>query len=193
MKRTALLLLCTMTLFCTRSVFSQANKDSMMKAWAAYMTPSDVHKMIASSDGVWNTSMTMWMDPNGKPVTSTGTCTNKMVMGGRYQESTFAGNFMGMPMEGKGTLAYDNAKKVFQSTWIDNMGTGIMFTTGTWDDPTKTINFSGMMTDPMTGKDVKMRETFKIVDDKNQLMTMYTVPEGGTEYKSMEIKFAKKS
>ncbi|MBA4166666.1 MAG: DUF1579 family protein, partial [Chitinophagaceae bacterium] len=64
---------------------------------------------------------------------------------------------------------------------------------GTWDDATKTINFTGAMVDPMSGKDLNMRETFKIIDDKNQLMTMYVTPQGASEYKSMEIKFAKKS
>jgi hypothetical protein len=51
-------------------------------------------------------------------------------MGNRYQQSTFAGDFMGQPVEGMGTLAYDNAKKQFESTWTDNMGCGIVKTTG---------------------------------------------------------------
>jgi hypothetical protein len=193
MKRSTPLLISLLLLFsCLQSLQAQPSQDSMMKVWTAYMTPSDVHKMIAKSDGDWNTAISLWMDPNGKPMTSTGTCTNKMIMGGRYQESTFAGNFMNMPMEGKGTLAYDNAKKMFQSTWIDNLGTGIMNLTGTWDDATKTMNLSGTQTDPMSGKDMKVRETFKIVDDNHQVMEMYMSPQGMNEFKSMEIKFTKK-
>ena len=192
MKRFTLLLLNLLLFTCSKSLFAQNDQDAMMKAWTAYMTPSDVHKMIAKADGDWNTSLTMWMDPKGKPVTSTGTCTNKMVMGGRYQESTFSGNFMNMPMEGKGTLGYDNTKKIFQSTWIDNFGTGIMVVSGTWDDATKTMNLSGVQTDPMSGKDIKVRETFKIIDDKNQEMDMYMSPDGTNEFKSMHIKFTRK-
>jgi hypothetical protein len=114
-----------------------------------------------------------------------------MVLGGRYQESVFKGNFMNMPMEGKGTLAYDNAKKSFQSTWIDNIGTGIMVLDGTWDDAAKAINFKGSMVDPISGKDMKIREVYKIIDDTNHLMEMY-VDDGTNEFKTMEIKFAKK-
>ena len=33
-------------------------------------------------------------------------------MGGRYQQSTFKGDFGGMPFEGTSTTGYDNAKKV---------------------------------------------------------------------------------
>jgi hypothetical protein len=35
-----------------------------------------------------------------------------------------------MPFEGISTLGYDNAKKTFFSTWIDNMGTGMMVMEG---------------------------------------------------------------
>jgi hypothetical protein len=52
------------------------------------------------------------------------TCTNTMILGGRYQQSMIKGNMMGMPFEGMGLLGYDNAQKLFYSTWVDNMGTG---------------------------------------------------------------------
>ncbi len=132
------------------------------------------------------------MEPGAQPITSKGSSTNKMILGGRYQESRYKGDFMNQPMEGIGTLAYDNAKKEFQSTWIDNMGTGIMILTGTWDDATNTLNLSGDQVDPMTGKSCRIRETLKIIDDNNQVMEMYMTPDGGTEYKSMEIKFKRK-
>ena len=31
-----------------------AQTDAEMKAWQTYMTPGEVHKMIARSDGEWN-------------------------------------------------------------------------------------------------------------------------------------------
>ncbi len=43
--------------------------------------------------------------------------------------------------EGMSLMGYDNAKKVFMSSWVDNMGSGIMQMEGTWDPNTKTINF----------------------------------------------------
>ncbi len=38
------------------------------------------------------------------------------------------------------------------------MGTGIMYMVGEWDEATKTVNFKGKQTDPMTGEDIR-RET----------------------------------
>lgn len=168
-----------------------------MQAWQAFMTPGDIHKMIAKGNGTWKTETQMWMEPGSAPTKSSGSCVNSMVLGGRYQQSKFSGNFMNMPFEGIGTLAYDNAKKTFVSTWIDNMGTGIMSLEGQWDDATKTINFNGKCTDPMTGKDCQVREAFTIVDDNHHHMEMWmTDPASGQEYKTMEISFtraAKKS
>src|SRR6476620_5627787 len=127
---------------------------AMMKAWEAYMTPGEMHKALAAETGSWTTKSTMWMQPNDpKPTTSMGTAEIKMSLGGRYQMGTHKGNFMGMPFEGMSTVAYNNASKKLESTWMDNMGTGVMFMTGDYDAATKTTNFSGKCTDPMTGKE----------------------------------------
>lgn len=162
------------------------------KAWMDYMTPSNVHQMIAKSDGEWSFDMTMWMKPDAPPTNSTGTTVNKMILGGRYQESVHKSTMMGMPFEGHGLLAYDNAKKIFQSTWVDNMGTGIMNMEGPWDEATKSITFTGKMVDPMTGKDMGVKEIFKMVDDNHHVMEMYMTNDG-KEFKTMEIKFTRKN
>lgn len=176
-------------LACT-SLAQQMDQAAMMKAWEAYMTPGPVHKMLAKSDGKWTAETTMWMDPSAPPTKSKASCTNKMIMGGRYQLSEFKGSFMEMPFDGMGLLAYDNAKKVFVSTWVDNMGSGIMVLEGIWDEATKTINFSGKCTDPMTGKDEKVREVYTIVNDNHHRMSMFMKdPASGKEFKTMEIEF----
>jgi hypothetical protein len=162
------------------------------KAWMDYMTPGNVHQMIAKSDGEWSFDMTMWMKPDAPPTNSTGTTVNKMILGGRYQESVHKSTMMGMPFEGHGLLAYDNAKKIFQSSWVDNMGTGIMNMEGPWDEATKSITFTGKMVDPMTGKDMGVKEIFKMVDDNHHVMEMYMTNDG-KEFTTMEIKFTRKN
>jgi len=167
--------------------------DSVMKKnWEAYMTPGDVHKMMASWDGTWNSEVTMWEKPGAEPQKSVGSCVNKMVLGGRYQESVHHGDMAGMPFEGHSTLGYDNIKKVFQSIWEDNMGTGIMMMEGTWDAATKTATFTGKGMDPMTAKEKDYKETFNVIDDNTQMMAMYAPGPDGKEWKMMEIKFTRK-
>lgn len=165
---------------------------TMMKNWQDYMTPGDMHKEMAKWDGEWNGEVTMWMAPGVTEQKSSSVATNKMIMNGLYQQSTHTGNMMGMPFNGISTTAFDNHRKEFVSTWIDNMGSGIMVMKGPWDEATKTINMKGRMVDPGTKQDTDVRETFKIIDDNNQEMEMFVIAPDGKEFKTMNIKFTRK-
>ena len=161
-----------------------------MKAWIEYMTPGKVHQMMAKSDGKWTVQTSTWMDPSAPPMKTTGTVTNKMILGGRYQESVFKGEMFGKPFEGRGVTGYDNRKGVFKSTWMDNMGTGIMTMEGKWDEATKTINFSGTAVDPMTGAESPVREVYVYKDANHEHMEMYQTI-NGQEVKMIEIDFTR--
>ena len=161
---------------------------TMMKAWKAYMTPGDEQKMLAKSNGKWEEDMKMYMSPDAPPQTMKSSCENTMILNGLYQVSVHKGMYNGMPFEGHSTLAYNNAAKKYQSTWIDNMGSGIMNMEGKWDDASKMLVMIGTETDPVTGKDIPVRETMKFPDDNNQVMEMFET-RGGKEAKTMEINF----
>jgi hypothetical protein len=173
-------------LFIITSFTASAQTQDQMKAWSDYMTPGDVHKMIAKWDGKWKEDVTFWMQPGAPPTKSTATVVNKMVLGGRYQQSTHSGTMMGQPFEGQGTLAWDNARKMLISTWIDNMGTGVMYMEGTWDNASKSATLKGKSTDPTTGKEMDIKQTFTVVDDNTQKMEMF-MTQDGKEFKNMEI------
>jgi len=192
MKNTLIYASVWMLFFCTKSITSTAQTEAEMKAWQAYMTPGDMHKVLAQTEGEWTTEGKMWMDPKSEPMVSKGECTYKMVLGGRYQETQFKGDMMGQQFEGKGVMAYDNFKKQFESTWIDNMGSGIMKTEGNYDPATKTFTMTGKLVDPMTSKECTVRETLKIVDDDTHVMTMYNTVAGQPEFKTMELTFKRK-
>jgi hypothetical protein len=162
------------------------------KRWQEFATPGDAHKMMAKSNGTWAADLTMWEMPNGPAMKATGTAINKMVMGGRYQITNFTSKMMGMPFEGMSTAAYDNGKKMMTSTWIDNMGTGIMTMEGPWDDATKSSTSTGKAYDAAAGRVLTYKEVFKIVDDNTQTMEMYKPGPDGKEFKCMEIKYTRK-
>lgn len=186
--------LCMMLLAaCSTQLNAQADRQPSAeeKAWMEFMTPGKNHQMLAKSDGEWNQEITMWMDPAAPPTKSTSTCTNTMIMGGRYQQSMTKGNFQGMPFEGMSVTGYDNAKNMFVSTWIDNMGTGIMSLEGPYNEASKTVMLKGKYTDPMTKKEERVREVWKMIDDNTQFMEMY-MTKNGKEYKSMEMKITRK-
>lgn len=160
---------------------------AMQKAWEAYMTPSEPHKRMAADEGKWNDELTFWMGPDAPPEKATATEEVKMILGGRYQISTTTGEMMGMPFEGRATLAYDNATNEYISTWIDNMGTGLSVMRGTYDEASKSTTLMGTMVDPMTGKEKQMKQVYTIIDDDTRKMEMYEITPGDKEIKNMEI------
>jgi hypothetical protein len=190
----AALLLCNVVYAQDKSKKPTQQPDSaaMMKAWQDYMTPGAMHKLMASWNGTWATDGKFWMDENAPATESKGSCVNSMTLNGLYQESMHKSTMMGMPFEGHGLLAFDNNRKVFISTWVDNMGSGVMILEGIYNSSAKTLTLTGSMDDPIKGK-MKIRETLKIVDDNNQVMEMYAAPSNGKETKWMEIKFKKTS
>jgi len=164
---------------------------AQMKAWQEYATPGNPHKMMADEVGTWNCDMTFWTEPNGKAEKSTTTAEIKMVLGGRYQEAVYKGTMMGQPFEGKSTLAYNNASQEYTTTFIDNMGTGMMVAMGKYNEAAKSMEFKGEMVNPVNGEKSPYREVYTIVDPKTRKMEMFDM-KNGSEYKSMEIVMKKK-
>jgi hypothetical protein len=171
---------------------SMPDSATMMKNWQEYMTPGDMHKMMAKFDGEWTGEVTMWMYPGAPEQKSASTTVNKMIMNGLYQESNHSGDMMGMPFNGKSIVGFDIHLKEFVSTWVDNMGSGIMVMKGPWDEATKTINLKGKMIDPGTKSETEVRVTFKITDDNTQEMEMFVIMPDGKEFKTMNIKYTRK-
>lgn len=169
--------------------------DSAMEAKAMMEASQlgDAHKMLAKGTGTWSAEMTMWRGSNGPEMKAMGTQVTTTILDGHFQQSKFTGNMMGRPFEGISTVGFDNTTKQYVSTWIENMGTGIMSMTGTWDNATNTLNLTGKEKNPANGIECTLRETYKIIDDNNHLMTMYGPdPQTGKEYKMMEIKYTRK-
>ena len=176
------------------------SEAEMMKMMMELSKLNDNHKLLASMDGTWNFVTKMWMngDPTSKPEESKGTAVRKSLMGGRYVQMDVKGkmqmpgpdgkmkdmDFNGMALEG-----YDNARQKFVGAWIDNMGTGIMTTEGTYDASTKTFTFTGEFQMSATMKQ-KIRETVKLTD-KDHIVFEWYEDRGGKEVKTMEINYTR--
>lgn len=181
-----LILLSTALLLSIASFAQSEDEAAMMQKWMEYMTPGEMHKMMAKYDGKFTTKSKMWFTPGAPATETTGMAVNEMIMGGRYQKSTYSGDMMGQPFTGEAVSGYDNARKVFISTWIDNMGTGIMYGEGEWNATTRSIETKGTQTDAMTDGKIPYREVLTFIDEDHYRMEMYNVF-NGEEFKSMEI------
>jgi hypothetical protein len=173
----------------------------MMKQMMELSKTGENHKLLANLAGTWVYDIKFWMnpDPNAPPSESKGTAVRKPIMNGRYFVMDVSGKmqmpgpdgkpkdmqFKGMSIEG-----YDNVKKKFVATWIDNMGTGIEFSDGTYDPATKTFTYNLEM-EPVPGMKTQVREVLKIADKDHQTLEWYE-NRGGQEKKTMEISYTRK-
>jgi len=170
------------------SADQKAQMEAMMKA----MMPGEQHKLLNNMVGTFDLKVTAWMMPGEPPMNSTGTSVNTWIMGGRYVEQKTSGSFMGQPFNGLGYTGYDNLKKTYWSSWMDNMGTGIMTSTGATTDNGKTWKFSGTEPDPMTGKDTPVEEHITVVDKDHYTFDMWSPGPDGKMMKVMEIAYTRK-
>ncbi|GAC1396833.1 MAG: hypothetical protein NVSMB68_13420 [Thermoanaerobaculia bacterium] len=165
----------------------KAEMDAMMK----YMTPGEGHKALDGMVGTFDTRVTMFQ-PGAPPQTSTGTTVNQWILGNRFVEQRFTGTFMGMPFEGIGHTGYDNAKKKYVGTWIDNFSTGVMTSIGSTSDNGKTWTFKSEMTDPKTGKDMPGESRLTITDTDHHTMEMWGAGPNGKNMKMMQIEYTRR-
>lgn len=175
-------------LLCFGNISAQTPEE--MKAWEASMTPGEQHQWLASMSGDWDATVKMWMDPSQPAMESKATTKNEMIYNGLYQKSSHTGDMMGMPFLGESITGYDNVNKKFVATWIDNMGSGIMFMEGNIDDTTKNLILTGKMTDPTSGKSLDIKEVMKMVSEDSYVFEMYMVQDG-VEMKTMEIVYTR--
>jgi hypothetical protein len=179
----------------------QPNMQEMMTQMMELSKLNENHKLLSSLDGNWTYTVKFWMnpgDPNAKPQESKGTAVRKSIMDGRFSVMDITGK-MQMPgpdgkmkemtFKGHGIDGYDNVKKKFVGSWIDSMGTGIMFSEGTYDPATKAFTYTAEF-EAIPGMKQQIREVIKIVDNNHMAMEWYE-NRGGQEVKTMEINYTR--
>lgn len=165
----------------------------MMEAMEANATPGPNHEWLAGYAGSWTLEVSHWMAPGAPPQTSQAMAVGEMAFGGLFLVERVRGDFGGMPFEGRGTSGYDNIRKEFVFTWIDNMSSGIMTGTGKLSADRKTMTSSTKVMDPATGKEVTMRtvETFDGPDSRRS--ETFTTGPDGKEFKTMELTYTRRA
>ena len=142
--------------------------------------------------GTWDAEVTSWMDPASPRRSRRASSENRMVLGGRWVESKFTSNMMGMPFEGIGYTGYDNHKKKYMGTWQDNMSTAVMVSEGTLDAAGKVMTSTSTMDDFMTGKKQTIKMTTTIVDPDHHVFEMWGPDPSGKDVKQMEIHYRRR-
>lgn len=181
-----LLTLSTGTVSTAQEPEMSAEAIAEMNAWAKLAEPGEHHQHLAFYEGTWRTKIKMWMEPGAEPMLTESTAEAKWTMDGRFLEWTHTGNFAGMPYTGRGFDAYNNGDSRYESVWMDNFGTLMVFYTGECSDDGKTRVIRGSFTNPMAGSVIEQKNVYTRIDDDHFQVDSF-MKMGDGEHKHMEM------
>ena len=169
-------------------VSPQKAMDMMARA----ATPGDEHKALNHMVGTFDVKMKYWPAAGAAPMESTGKSVNEWVLGGRWVQQRYDGNFMGQPFSGIGYTGYDNVTHMYVGTWMDTMSTSIMSSHGNPDASGKVYTFTSIMNDPVSGEGTQVDSKVTVTDADHHTMEMWGAGPDGKVYKMMEIAYTRK-
>lgn len=170
------------------------SEQKMVEAWVKAATPGAEQARLAKLAGTWDLVVKSWWAPGGPPMEAKGVMTGSMILGGRFYEAKVLGDVDPSHPErfgGVWTMAFDNVTRKWQSTWIDTLSTGISRAEASVGDG-KTVNWTGVASNPMTGKEKTLREVHTFTNDNQWTSETFENGPDGKEYKSMEIVFTRR-
>lgn len=168
--------------------------DSLQKLMATYMElakPGPEHQLLNDMSGKWNMELTMWPQPGAEPMKSTLTGESKLILGGRFLQSSSKGMIFGMESETMQIMGFDRRSKKYTLVAFDTQGTYSVSAAGTMDPKTSTMTLYGEDVDPVMNMVQKYDFVIKVIDkDTHSWSIIFKNPEmtgGAAEFKMIEI------
>jgi hypothetical protein len=172
---------------------SPTEMQEMMKKWQEIATPGAGHKVFENLIGKWETTTSMWWSKDSSPQQSKGASDVRWIMDGRYVLEEVSGDMMGMPWRGMGVTGYDNFKKKYVFTFLDNMGTAILTGEGDFDAKKNVLTSYGKMDEPLTGeKNKTVKYVTRILSKDKHVFEIYDLVGTPHEFKVIEIVYTRK-
>lgn len=162
--------------------------EEQMAAWMEVASPGQEHEFLKKMEGSWKAKTKFWMDPSQPPQESEGTMTAKMILGGRFLQSSYEGktpwgDFSGIAIDG-----FDRIRKKYQGIWMDSMGTIMMIFEGDCAGDVRTMICD--FVDPM-GNDSRMKGVTTLVGDKEMKYESWAQTPDGKTFQNMEIVYTR--
>lgn len=180
---------------------AQNKKDSLALVALDYSRPGKYHQVLADLVGAWtfrgkHFSGNPNPDSNKVTIAFHGSLVRKPFANGRFFVVELTGSKLQIPIQdGKmkedigrtiETEGYDNVKKKFVLTFIGNhIGSGIIFSEGSYDSTSKTISFESEP-ELIPGIKMKVYEHF-IIQDNDHYRLEYYRERDGKRFKATEI------
>jgi len=149
------------------------------------------HDFLKQFEGSWETKSEFQMGE--QVMKSKGTETDKFAVGGLFLLTDGKADMEGMPMpfEFHSTWGYDEHKKKYTGSWVDNMSTAIWPFEGTVDEAGKVFTLAMEGPNPMDGKPMKIKFIHEITGKDARKLTLFMPGHDGKEMQ-MKIDYVRK-
>ena len=193
-------LLCALALLAAPATRSSAQdqpapapteQERAMAAWDRASAPGPWHAFLAPYAGKWKVAGRVWNDPSGEPSLSRGEAQLDLILGGRFLQEHLRGQSGKLQYEGEGLLGCDNAAGTLTWVWIDSLGTMMSVLTGPAGEPGKPVKLHGQLTDPASGRVIKLRVVLTFVSAWEFKWEYFGAPDGFEEARMMEMTYTR--
>jgi hypothetical protein len=142
------------------------------------LQPGPQHELLKALAGQFDGDYEVFTAPEAAAQRSKGRITNELVYGGRFLRGRFDGVMLGKPFTGENLIGYDNFKKHYVGTWVNDGGTSIVFAEGDADAAGKVITMEYEQQDGPAGTEpVRTRLITTLIDkDHYRFETFVIIP-----------------
>jgi hypothetical protein len=160
--------------------------DAYLQALAEAGKPGPEHQKLQPFIGDWAFTVRVWTDPSQPPAEATGTVERRWILGGRFIQEKFQGEYKGKTYEGLGLIGYDNAQKKFTTVRACSVSGTISQGLATCDGSGTKFVCAMEEYCPLTGQKVQGRDEILLDNNDRIVMNKYRTVQG-KEVKTMEI------
>jgi hypothetical protein len=146
------------------------------------------HRHLERFVGIWTGRITIWTDADSEPIFYESTAEARWILGRRYLEWTHSGLLDGVPFRGLGIDGFNTVTGRYESVWIDNLGTLILYYVGSCSDGGRVRSLETTFTEPAVGRAVTQRVVYTWVNDDLFSYESF-VKQGNSEHRTMLVEY----
>jgi hypothetical protein len=163
----------------------------MMKLFAKYTTVGEEHRLLERFVGEWDAESSMIM--GAERSTTKGSATFRWKVEGRWLESEWRGEMMGIPVVSHGWLGYDRFKMSYVMTNITSFDTAMNEAEGDLTPDGKALVMYGTLDEYLTGEHDKMvKYVYRFVSADEIVFEVHDLPIGEVNTQVLEYRFTRK-
>lgn len=154
--------------------------------------PGDEHALMQPMVGAFRAEVSLFMGP-GEPVVMRGSMRNEWDLGGLFLKQTYTGDPAadGQPgFDGRGYWGFNQTTGEYEGFWIDIATSMFQLERGSVDASGRVWTMIGQLPHPQGGT-LRKKSVITVESPDRHRIEQFLTPEGGEEFRSMQIVFTR--